>query len=346
MSQSQTDQLPAGNPVDAIVSRLLHNMQSTQRGFVLDLAPHMSGDLRERLKTLHTDLAEDGTTDESLLVAIDQAIDAASGTSISIAPPITPLPLIDNRLPKAARRWHQLHDTDSFIAYCERYGKPGKSLVMVDRLRAVVILDEQITEGEREYGIYNFATSKPFDVWRGSIGQRVQHADFYDFILTNQHDVQTEKLLMHVANANVSVSVKGISLLGREQTEHGVIFKAAIDSEAVNIPGQFDIALPVLEADIAAKEVTTFRIDLTPIPPRNPGEKPTLNFVMNCAAMTTAVQERAAVEAGVIREALGDGDEDWCVLSGAPAYMSPRMGHGQHAAEIADARDYDMDLDE
>ncbi|MFP4145322.1 MAG: hypothetical protein ACLFV3_09275 [Phycisphaeraceae bacterium] len=285
MQDSKTSSLTTQNPVDQIVTHAIEKISNKGRGWVLGLA---------------SEVGEDG------------------GTSIEVR---ESLPPIDEHIPLADLRRHRVDNTESFVAYAQKYGDAEKSLIFYNDAGATLILDESIERGQRETASLEFERSDEWDAWGGVIGDSLGHRRLLNFLTLYSHTLDTPEILASMASAKANVTVDIDSSLKEDQKTVGYLVKSSAGSELQQFPKELRISVPVLDVDVEDPEAwaqLTLRlhIDL----PAEPGGKVT--FSLLCPGWDAVLRGRTRREADKLRAGL----EGFTILRGRMETERRRVG--------------------
>lgn len=224
--------------------------------------------------------------------------------------------------PFARARMRHLKDVDSFVGYVKRYGQPDRSLVLFDTLsskgggKAVVVLDEHVERGSREFGIFRPEFSDAWKRWEGFLNRAMTQREFLDRIedyaqdiMGSVREVQTDGQIvvaqggaagLRLSLANL-VFGADIEVKSAQAGEHDVIvsFQRKDKPESTRIPSEIALRLPVFVGEEPRTVVVRMK---TNDPTRENGS---LSFTLRCPSWDDI--ERAAWDEmlGRVKIALG-----------------------------------------
>jgi hypothetical protein len=255
-------------PVDDVVANLIQTVARKGRGFVLDLAK------------------EEGKV------------------TVEVCESLRPH---DDYLPPADHAAHQLLTTDSLITYATRYGDPKKSLVFFAEEGCSLVIDECVENGSRAVVTLDLPTSEDWDAWQGMLNRALDHRTLLQFLLAHEFNLVNPDILQSMASVKATSTVNYESDIRDEGKQVGIIFKTQAGEELKKFPKQFDVRLPILEADEGADrvDVLTIRLDITL--PDSPSQK--VSFTLYCSNWRSKHKERVereGVQSGAYRD---DGPE-------------------------------------
>ncbi len=282
--------LRSESPIDDLAAALMQTIARRGRGFVLDVAA-------------------DG-----------------AGRKVEVVESLRP---VDEYEAPAAYRGHDIDDTDSFIAFCQRYGDKDKSLVFVGDDRCVLVLDEQKPVGIREMIELENAVSADWKNWSESLGKPMSHKAMGALLRLQEHNLVGGDLLAAIGSVKSTATVIHDSDLRDMGATVGVSMSVAAGAEMVRFPKAFSLIVPVLsqdELDGAAWATADIKVEV--IVPEEPG-KP-LTFALHCSTWGQIHRRRLNAEAVRLREAL----QGWTVVRGSPSYVPRALG--RNAAHYAD----------
>lgn len=224
--------------------------------------------------------------------------------------------------PYANPRIRHLKDVDSFIEYTKTYGDPSKSLVLFDSLKgdgggkAVVVIDEKIERGHREFGVFRPEFSSAWLRWKGFLNNNMSQRDFLDRIEDFGRDIlgvvreidgsgtvhvaPGGAAALRVALANL-VFGADIEVKSTQAGEHDVLvsFQRKDKAESTRIPSEIALSIPVF----VGEEPRTVVLRLKTNDPTREGGR--LVFSLRCPSWQDI--ERASWDdmLGRVRAALG-----------------------------------------
>jgi hypothetical protein len=258
-------------PVDDVVANLIQTVARKGRGFVLDLAK------------------EEG----KVTVEVKES-----------------LRLHDDYLPPADHAAHELLTTESLITYALRYGDPKRSLVFFAEDGCSLVLDNGVEKGSRAVVTLDLPTSEDWQAWQGVLNRALDHKTLLQFLLAHEVNLVNPDILQSMASVKATSTVNYESDIRDEGKQVGIIFKTQAGEELKRFPKQFDVRLPILEADDGADRVDVLTIRLEITMPDTPQQKVT--FTLYCSNWRSKHKERVEREGGKIADAL----EGWTVVHG------------------------------
>jgi len=306
--------------LDQVVNKMIDNVRGRDRGFVLDLA----ADARTHCLELQQMLAkarEDGDAVEQkqLEALCDALAESLAFTSIEVR---DALPPIDEYQRPADVRKHGLGDTESFIAYAQRYGTPDRSLIFYNEQHATLTLDEQVDRGDREVVTLDFRESEDWRDWSEVLGRPKGHRELLNFLVNHEHTLDDAAIIEPLRTLRMKSTVNIDSDVQDTGDTIGIVFNTNGNEELKKFRRVIPLRLPVLEQDVDDAdryESVELRMEVT-LPQRSE-EAP--KFTLNCSVWRTVKVRRVRAEGQVIREALGDG---WTVVHGQHDVTKRRIG--------------------
>lgn len=275
--------LSPDRPVDQIVTGLIQTIHNKGRGFVLGL---------ER--------GDDGKT----------AIEVKES-----------LPTHDEWQAPAAYRAHLIEDTESFIAYCLRYGDPKDSLVLYSDACAVLSVKEEVDRGNRELIRLPFSESTDWKDWSAILGKSQSHKDLLRFLMTHEHNLADPVVLKSMQSMKINSTVNIESDIRDEGNSVGIFVKTNAGDELKKFPKQFEIRLPVLDQDGNGEESDAeapIRLDVRL--PDDPKQGP--SFTLFCSVWKQIKRGRIDAEGMKIH----DGLTGWTVIHGMHQTTERELG--------------------
>jgi len=275
-------ELGSDQPIDELVANLMQAIHRKGRGFVLGL-----------------DRMEDG------------------GVSIEVK---ESLPPVDEWERPADVREHEIHDTQSFIAFAKAYGDAAKSLVFYNEGGATLTLDETVAKGDRETVHMAFTPSDDYSDWCGVIGSVTDHRRLLLFLLAHEHNLTDPGILASMRRLRLNATVDHESDLQETDTTVGVLVRTSGGEDLAKFPKEFRICVPVLEQDLDENQWRTLTVRLEVVLPTEAGKSAT--FCLRCAEWPVLLRRRAADEGNTVAEALSD----WNVMHGKHVTNERRIG--------------------
>lgn len=265
--------LSADQPIDDIVRDLLQTVHRKGRGFVLGL-----------------DRGDDG------------------GTSIEVKEVLRPH---DEWEAPAPYRSHSIEDTPSFVAYANRYGDSGKSLVFFDDTGATLTIDEGVSRGRRETISMHFRESTDWQEWSSQIGRPQNHRALLKFLMAHEHNLDDVEVLKSMQSMRLNSVVNVESDIKDDGQSVGIFIKTNAGEELKRFPKTFGIRLPVLDQDVTGEgDWCHAEMRLETQLPDDPKQGPA--FTLHCSLWQQSKKARVDAEGEAIREGL----PGWPVIHG------------------------------
>lgn len=278
------------NPLDQVVRQMLQEKRQAGKGFTLGV---MAGE------------DENGDVDpHNVIVTVTET-----------------LPPVDDYVPPSKLRAHVLHDTDSFIAYAQKYGNADESLVFISEDEAVFTIEEVIWEGDRERVCMPFKKTMEFEQWSKILNNPMPHRTLFKSLTLLTHTLEDATILERLRKMKVDVQVVHDSDIQEGDETLGILVKSGKGEDLQKFPKTFEIAVPVMDQDLVDRESwlvaeVRLQIDL----PVNQDQSPA--FTLLCSEWAVLTRQRIKIEMDAIR----DGLEHFTVVMGHPAEMSRRIG--------------------
>lgn len=259
-------------PLDSVLSTLIADARASRRGFALEVAGE-PGDRTFRVEQT--------------------------------------LPPVDEYVPPVSLRSHKLEDVVSLIAFAQKYGSKEKSAVIFNDEGVVLVVDDSITNGQRERISTSFAFSHDWLAWSRVFGSQVEHRPMLEFLLLQQQNLVDVKIIDAMRLIRATSQVKLDSDLRVESETVGVIFTATAGEELVRFPREFTLQIPVLDIDVDSPEAwarVPVRVEIRlPTEPKQP-----VRFILLAPTLQAVRRQRVNLELDILREAL----EGWLVVRG------------------------------
>lgn len=269
--------LSSSQPVDDVVSGLLSTIHRKGRGFVLDLA----------------------SEGEKRVIEVKES-----------------LPVRDEFEGKAAYRNHIVLDGPSLTSWIQKYGSQEKSVVLIDDVAAVAILDDTVDRGKREQVLVQWRPSDDWKDWSNLVNKdALSHKQLHRFLLIHEHNLEDPGLLLALGSVKSTATVDHNSDIADSGRELGIVFKSTAGENLTKFPKSFKISLPVLDADsgIGTNSVATLRVEV--VMPDEPMKPVALRIY--CSTWKDIWRERVRKEESEIRKTLAG----WLVLNGSQKYV-------------------------
>jgi hypothetical protein len=275
--------------IDAVINKLIDDIHGRGNGFVLDLAKGQDGQQK---------------------ILVQEALKP-----------------VDEYMPPAKGRQHTIGDTASFMTYAARYGDKAQSLVIYSDERCVLVLDESLEDGDREFATMPFARSPEFLAWARMFGASINHKALLKHLLLNTHTLVQPEVLESMRSVNINATIDNKSDIQEDAKSIGVLIKTTKGDQLKKFPKSFDVRLPVLEPDATDEEAwRTVTVRLQVELPDDPTKG--VSFLLYCTEWPMQVRERVAEEMELVRDAL----KDWTVVRGWAGYFQRVIGrNGKHA---------------
>lgn len=251
--------------------------------------------------------------------------DAGEGKPVSVAVQET-LPPEDLYEPPTNWRKHELHDTDSLIAFAKKYGTAEDSLIVVDDDVVTLSLDELKERGDRELITLPFPRSDDFDAWNDLLERsNVNHKTLLDTVIRHAHNLTDLKVLDALRTVRGSATVKFDSDLRESAESVGAMFTTTKGDELLQFPKAFAIKVPILDTDDDAEDLWhTVSIRLHVVMPTQPGEG--IRFLLVCPGWKSAQRARIGIELDKLRENL----PDWTIVRGTHQQAARTVGRNRN----------------
>lgn len=320
--------LSSGQPVDDLAAQQMQTIARKGRGFVLDLAASTGAmqalDQLEPLKDELFDVMHSEDPDgEKLREVCGRLLDPlAAATAVKRGVQVEvkeSLPAHDEYEPPAAYRSHKIHDTESFIAYARRYGTAGKSLIFCGMEECTLVIDEQVSRGQRETISMEVVTSSDWDAWSEMIEKGgTNHKELLQFLMRQEHNLDDGTVLRSMQSMRMNATVNIESDLRDEGNNIGITVKTSAGEELQRFPKEFGIIIPILEQDDAEPRKITIRLN-TQLP-TEAGRGPVFSLV--CSRWNQELERRIRDEISTIRTEL----EGWAVVHGVYQVEDRKLG--------------------
>jgi len=259
-------------PLDSVLATLIGDARANRRGFALEVA----GDPGDR--------------------------------KLSV---VQTLPPVDTYVPPVALRSHQLEDVASLIAFARKYGSRDRSAVIYNDEGVVLVVDDSITDGQRERISTSFAFSHDWLAWARVFSNQVEHRPMLEFLLIQQQNLVDVKIIDAMRLIRATSQVKLDSDLRVESETVGVIFAATAGEELVRFPREFSLRIPVLDIDVDNVEAwapVQVRVEIRlPTEPKQP-----VRFILLAPTLQAVRRARVNRELDTLRAAL----DGWLVVRG------------------------------
>ncbi len=204
-------------------------------------------------------------------------------------------------------RSYLIKDTNSFIAYVEKYGDPGKGIIFVDDSRIVMFFEER---SRVENVVLPFKLSLEVKSFLGSHGAtQFDQKEFVRVLETFPDVVKEHKTLLPVIERlKLEATMEFESNL--DDRDHVFMYREKSGKQTARIPKRIVLMLPYFER---SKCKTTIETDLEIRKPRNAEERPV--FILTDPKHERTYREALEAEVGLIQEAL----KGWMFVYGTPA---------------------------
>ena len=332
--------ISSDQPIDDLARIQMETIARKGRGFVLNLAPEADNGVRlaaSKVRHIATmirsnrDKAPDDAQQHSnfyadlLTEAADNVDLARAGVCVEVK---ESLPPHDEWEAPASYRDHTLLTAQALAAYARRYGSPQRSLLLIGREQARLVIDETLDRGQREFADYFFIQSEDWHCWSRAMNQPLAHADLVKLLLTHEHNLaDAARLIGGLAEVRFNTSLVQSSSVQRTRGGYQLIVNTGADEQSGEIPKSIDIRLPVLEVDVLdadAWKAATIQIDVNLSD--DPRTLPT--FVLRCPTWSSILMARIDQEGELIKGLLGD---EWAgaVMLGEGDYRDRTLPHAK-----------------
>jgi hypothetical protein len=142
------------------------------------------------------------------------------------------------------------------------------------------------------------------------LNRPLDHRSLLQFLLAHEVNLVDPTVLVSMASVKATSTVNYESDIRDEGKQVGILFKTTAGEELKRFPKQFDVRLPILEADEGADRVDVLTIRLEITLPDTPNEKP--KFTLYCSNWRSKHKERIEREGEKIAKAL----DGWTVVHG------------------------------
>ena len=318
MDENDKIKLKPASPIDDLTAALMTTIARKGRGFTLDTAAGSLQrllPLRQRLFDAQHAIAqqEEGNTETPLNLTalaeeIDDTLNALAQPVIEVRESLKPH---DEYEKLADWRDHALHDTESFIAYASRYGTKERSLVLFDKSKFTLVIDELAERGDRETIDMAVVFSPDWIAWGNMLNKPLKHRELLNFALRQEHNFNEGGVLASMQSMRINSVVNLESDIRDDGNNIGITIKTNAGEELRKFPKQFTLNLPVLEQDIDSDILTVAKIRLNIALPTEAKDGPV--FTLYCSAWDQVAISRIRAEGDVVRKAL----KDWTVVHGA-----------------------------
>lgn len=295
-------------PIDSVVASAIDAIRGRSRGFVLGLSPILNGPVSITEPGPATD---DGS--ETTRVATFNPV----GTQVEV---VESRPTADDWIPPANRRSHVLDDPASLLDFALRLGDAERSVVFYDDEGATIVIDDQISEGGREFASMRWRKHPDFEAWEKIIGKTITHRELLKFLITRANTVVDTGTIVAMRTVRASATVSIDSDLREEGTSVGVMMTTNKGSELAKFPKSFRISVPVLfDSQVTRPMVVALEV----IMPETANQPVT--FLLASPDMLRAMREET--EKAFDEPAKRLRDAEFIVLRGRPKYQPVPMGY-------------------
>jgi len=263
--------------------------------------------------------------------SLDQGEAGGSGVDTRVFRVEAKVPPIDGYQRPTDLRDYRLETIDGLIAVANRYGSKERSLVLFDNEQVVLVVDDQVEQGDRERMTMKFRTSPDWQQWRSILGKSVTHRELFVFLRQMQHTLAHAPILDRMRQVKATAQVKIDSDVRLDGETAGVVFTVSGGDELVKFPRSFEVLLPVLATDVGDATLEApdppvqleIRLEIEmPTEPKQP-----IRFILFAPGMDRAMDKRVNDELEELQSAL----VDWVVVRGQFCERNRRIGQKENA---------------
>jgi hypothetical protein len=323
-SDTNIQNLDSEHPLDDVVANTMTTIARKGRGFVLDTAAGSVDKLNYLRGLLTRAITEKTATDRAKALNSIEVMDAIDGTIRALAQPVIEvreaLKPHDEWEAPVAWRDHKLQDTDSFIRYSLRYGTQENSLVLFDKSKFTLVINERVERGLRETIDMEVSFSDDWKEWSTILNKPLGHKDLLVFCMKHEHNFVMGGVLASMQSMKINAVINVESDIRDEGNEVGIMIKTNAGEELRRFPKQFDIVLPILEQDVGedVRQMVKLRLN-TQLPDDG---KSGATFTIFCSEWKQILVERVRQEGARVRDSL----PDWTVVHGTYGIEARKIG--------------------
>ncbi len=203
-----------------------------------------------------------------------------------------------------------LNSLQGVLDLIARKGDAQKSVVFYNDSNIQVILDDTITDRNKDTAIYAFANSLAYTHWKNIFGKAFQQKELVDFLKNHPEDVVggVDSLIGAVSKLKITTEIVG-DYQYDDNNNITFMFKSKDGEGAASIPAKIILCIPIFnESDF----IPEMEIELQLNKPKSETEKPTI--VLTCPRIE--FYRKAAVDYTV--NALKEALEGFLIMAGSP----------------------------
>lgn len=167
------------------------------------------------------------------------------------ADPIRVIQTVATLADQAKKKVHRkINDLSSFIAYLQKWGNGGSTVIYWTPAGAIAVVDEDdVDSGHGDQDTVSFRFTRPLVArrWLDAIGTTFDHKGFKEFLELRHGEIQGGPgLYALIANLSLAQTFTYDGKLDSEQ-DYQIAFKAASGADVVKLPKTVDVHIPLID---------------------------------------------------------------------------------------------------